>query len=112
MKKLLISFLVISMHAFAIDEALFLLAKSEGTTIYFTCIATPPIDPAQQAACATLHTTYEVTLGGLNAPFPLTAPIPNLSPYKWSPYDVCRYETSQMVFGDLGVQPYCPTLPV
>ena len=96
-------------NADPIDEALILAASSAGNKVYFGCIVTPPVTSAQKAICAGLYTTYNTALRAVNATLPL---VPSLDPdpYAWSPYDICRYETGHIVFGNQLSLPYCPTI--
>lgn len=93
-----------------IDEAVLASAYSQGVTIYHTCIVPPPADPTAAAYCTTIYTAYVVTLGILNAPFPLVVSL-DPSPYAMSPYDICKYEVAHMVFNSPATAPYyCPTI--
>lgn len=91
------------------DEALMAVAHSDGITVYTTCIVTPPTDPIKEAACLVLYNKFQASLQAVNAPFPI---VPSLtpSPYAWSPYDICRYETSHFVFNITLGFPVCPAL--
>lgn len=93
------------------DEALLDLAKTEGLAIYTTCIVTPPANSEQQAACVSAYSAYLVTLTSLNAPYPLIIST-DLSPYRLSPYDICKYEVAHIVFGDTVSVPNCPSIPI
>ena len=93
-----------------IDEALVDSAYAEGSNIYNSCIAVPPVDPNAVAACTTLYITYLATLSLVNAPLPML-PSSDQSPYSWSPFDICRQEVAHMVFNSATQTPYyCPTL--
>ncbi|MCE3268066.1 MAG: hypothetical protein K0R49_318 [Burkholderiales bacterium] len=89
------------------DEVLLNISRVKGSVVYTTCILTPPTTPVQVAACVALYGAYVVSLQALNAPFPLV-PTTTLSPYIWSPYDVCKYEPTHFVFNIAVTQPYCP----
>jgi len=105
---------ILSGNCFAViidGEALLISAKTQGTTVYFSCIVTPPVTPAQQATCLALYTTYAATLTALTLPLPMVMSL-DPDPYLWSPYDICRYEAGHIVFGDAVIIPYCPTLPI
>jgi hypothetical protein len=111
--KLVIKFILLfglaTAFANPINEALLLTAKTKGISVYATCVVSPPVDPTQQAVCVTLYTAYIVSLQALNAPLPLVLSL-NPSPYAWSPYDVCRYEPTPLVFNIPVTQPYCPSI--
>lgn len=92
-----------------IDEALLVSTISQGTNIFYTCIVVPPVTPHQNALCASLYSGYITSLTTLNEPYPLILSV-DPDPYAWSTYDVCRYETEHTIFGNQGVQPYCPTV--
>lgn len=92
-----------------IGEELLIKARQQGTVVYLSCIATPPATDAQRAICADLYAQYMATLVLLNAPLPLKFS-EDPDPFSSSIYDICRYETGHMVFGDKTVAPYCPTL--
>lgn len=100
---------VINAFAGGIDEVELALAATEGTIVYYTCIATPPVSVDQQAVCLALYTKYVATITAINAPYPLVPSI-DADPYAWSPYDICRYEVGHIVFGNQVTIPYCPTL--
>ena len=111
-KKLLFALIAIAttnVFAGPIDEAMYVAARTQGTVVYTTCIVTPPVTAAQQATCASLYKTYIVTLTALNIPYPLTMSL-DPDPYLWSPYDICKYETGHIVFGDQLLIPYCPSI--
>lgn len=90
------------------NEALLALAKTQGTNVYHECILTPPVTPQQKAFCSALYAVYKIYITALNTPYPLVIAV-EPDPYSWSPYDICRYEVGHMVFGDEGIEPYCPT---
>lgn len=92
-----------------VDEALLGATKSAGSKVYWACIVTPPVTEVQKGICAGLYGTYMASLTALNAPLPIVLSI-DPDPYVWSPYDICRYETGHIVFGDQGIQPYCPSI--
>lgn len=108
---IIVAFLIMNFtFASPMDKAVLASAYSQGVTIYHTCIVPPPSDPTTAAYCTTIYTTYVVTLGVLNAPFPLIISL-DPSPYVWSPYDICRYEVAHMVFNSPATTPYyCPTI--
>ena len=91
------------------DEVLLQAAKSSGITVYHACIETPPVTAEQVAVCTNLYGNYVTALTTVNMPEKL---IPSIDPdpYAWSPYDICRYETGHIVFGDQLSLPYCPTV--
>lgn len=89
-----------------VDEAQLIAARNAGNSVYTTCIVTPPITPAQQATCSGLYSAYNNSLAVLNAPFPLVMST-SVSPYTWSPYDICKYEVTHLVFPPEGF-PICP----
>jgi hypothetical protein len=92
-----------------VDEALLDSSQAQGTHIYQACIVTPPVTAPQKAICAGLYSTYISSLTTLNLPYPLIPTI-DPDPYAWSPYDICRYETGHVVFGNQLTVPYCPTI--
>ena len=107
-KVLLLSFLtMINLPALAINEMLLEIVKSQGSRVFFTCVVTPPETPP--SICSKLYARYLANLSALNAPNPLVLSI-DPDPYSWSPFDICRYETEHIVFGDELIVPYCPTL--
>ena len=107
---LLTSTLSSHVMATAVDEAMTALATTQGKAIYDLCIANPPVEPKVIATCTTLYTTYNATLTTINAPLPIVPSI-DPSPYSWSPFDICRYETAHLVFNSVAAEPYyCPTL--
>jgi hypothetical protein len=99
--------LLLNQFSFTIvmNEGVLVSAQSQGHTIYYSCIATPPVSTQQIAACSVMYKAYNSTLQLLNAPLPI---MPSLdpSPFSWSPYDVCRFETGHMALLDL-----CPSIP-
>ena len=97
------------MNAFAINEAMLIAATTQGTAVYATCIATPPVSADQVATCTALYGKYIATLTVLNAPLPLVLSL-DPDPYVLSPYDICKYETGHIVFGTQLAIPYCPSL--
>lgn len=111
-KFFIIIFILSAVKAFAkllSDEAFVEMAKQRGTYVYYTCILTPPISSDQEALCFTLYTRYVDSLKLLNSAYPLVVST-DPSPYTISPYDVCKYETGHIVFGNKLVKPYCPSL--
>ena len=78
--------------------------------LYFRCFVTNLTgEPKVIATCTTLYTTYNATLTTINAPLPIVPSI-DPSPYSWSPFDICRYETAHLVFNSVAAEPYyCPT---
>ena len=90
------------------DEALIQSAKAKGSTVYYSCIVTPPTSDEQYAWCLGVYYTYVASLQVVNAPYPLS---PSITPskYSWSPFDICRYETSHLVFTLLS-NPSCSEL--
>lgn len=94
----------------AIDaEANLVAAHAAGMHVYTSCILIPPVTKPQIIACDALNRTYEATLTAASAPLPLS---PNMfpSPFSWSPYDICRYEPSILVFPVEGGTPICPSV--
>lgn len=114
MNRILFSVLL-SSYIFAdpVDEALLTTAKVTGTTIFASCILTPPVDPtgSQQAMCVGLYATYVAKEQALNTPLPLMI-AKDPSPYAWSPFDICRFETGHLIFGKKTEVPYCPTVSI
>lgn len=109
---LLIMLCCTSLNSYSIDpnaafgEAQLATAKSAGSTVYYTCILTPPVTTAQELMCDGLYSTYKSALSALNAPYPiLISSSPSI--YSWSPYDICRYEGSHFVFPPTGGFPIC-----
>ncbi len=99
-----------SVIATPIDEALLDSAYGQGVNIYNTCIAIPPVSPQAVSYCTTIYSVYVATLTELNAPYALVS-VTNVSPYAWSPFDICRYEVTQMVFNLIAEAPYyCPSI--
>lgn len=90
------------------SEALIMAARAKGTAVYGGCILKPPTTPPEVAYCSGIYSIYVAALQAINAPLPL-APTMTPSQYSWSPYDLCKYETSHFVFNTPG-QPYCPAL--
>ena len=112
MKKILFTILLSNcIFADPINETLLETVKAIGTTIFVSCILTPPVDPtgSQQAMCAGLYATYIVKEQALNTPLPLML-AKDPSPYVWSPFDICRFETGHLIFGNKTEVPYCPTV--
>ena len=109
--KLIWAFLIMNIAiASPVDEAMLASAYAQGVTIYHACIVPPPADPDAVAYCTTIYATYVATLSALNAPFPLFVSL-DPSPYSWSLYDICKYETAHMVFNSVTQSPYyCPTV--
>ena len=109
-KLLLVTLLTSIVYCYAdpASEALIAVAKAKGQVVYSACIVTPPIEPDQIAFCTTAYAIYLSSLQAVNAPLPI-APALTPSPYAWSPYDLCRFETSHFVFNAPG-QPYCPAV--
>ena len=91
------------------DEALLATTKRAGVKVYWACIVAPPVTEAQKEICSGLYGTYIASLTALNTPLPLVLSIDS-DPYEGNPYDICRYETGHIVFGDQDIQPYCPTI--
>ena len=96
-------------YADPVDEGLLTTAKATGAKVYFACIVTPPVNTAKKAICRGLYNSYMAALTAVNAPLPLVVSV-DPDPYAWSPYDICRYETGHVVFGEQLSVPYCPTL--
>lgn len=92
-----------------IDEAFVASAKVNGVIVYNSCVLIPPATPQQQTWCTGVYAKYINSLQIVNSPLPLlfsTTP----SAYSWSPFDICRYETSHFVFDNPAVLPYCPSV--
>lgn len=96
-------------HCDPANEALIATAYSQGMVVYDSCILIPPVTKPQKAICAAFYQTYNTALQAVNAPFPLVVSL-DPSPYDWSSYDICRYETAHLIFTPLTF-PVCPTLP-
>ncbi len=108
--KLILSLLLVqNVYSTTIDEAAIAVAKSKGSTVYASCIVTPPVTPEQQAWCASVYAVYLSDLQVVNAPYPI-APAVTPSPYSFSQYDICKYETAAFVFNIPVSQPYCPAI--
>ena len=105
MKKIYIlsSLWMAPVFANPVDEALLVKCQLLGHSVYYSCIATPPLTSEQQSYCLSIYSQYNAELVLLNVPYPLL-PTHEPSPFSWSPYDVCRYETAFMVLFDL-----CPS---
>ncbi len=99
-----------TVFADALNEGLLASAKATGTTIYFSCILTPPTSDEQTAYCIAMSAVYKAKSQTLNAPLPLMIG-KDPSPYSWSPYDICRFEVGHLIFGKQSEVPYCPTAP-
>ncbi|MBY0379357.1 MAG: hypothetical protein K2P99_03035 [Burkholderiales bacterium] len=112
MKKLksIIGLLPIAVVASPVDEALLDSAKVTGSIVYASCIATPPVTASQNAYCVGVYATYVAKLQALNAPLPMMLS-KERSPYALSPYDICKYEIGNLIFGKQTEIPYCPTIP-
>lgn len=92
-----------------IAEANLVAAHAAGMSVYNSCILIPPVTKPQIAICEGLQRSYYATLVSANAPLPLIInPYP--SPYSWSPYDICRYEPSVLIFPAEGGTPICPSI--
>jgi len=87
------------------DEALLINVQSQGHTVFYSCIQTPPTTAAQATYCAGIYSSYVVSLQALNAPLPMVHSI-DPSPFSWSPYDICRFDTANLALFDL-----CPSIP-
>lgn len=93
----------------AIAEANLAASHAAGMHVYTSCILTPPLTHAQVVMCEGLQRVYEASLVQAAAPMPLsmnTYP----SPYSWSPFDICRYEPSVLIFPAEGGSPICPSI--
>lgn len=117
MKKLIFilsSVLALNCNAVVVDggiiaEANLVAAHAAGMNVYNRCILIPPVTKPQIAICNGLQSTYYATLVSANSPLPLLInPYP--SPYSWSPYDICRYEPSVLIFPAEGGTPICPSI--
>ncbi len=110
-KYILVIFIILAKNAVSTpaNETLLSISRVKGTTVYTSCILTPPVTPQQVTLCSSLYAQYISSLQTLNAPLPIIVST-DPSPYVWSPYDVCRFETTHLVFDFVGTQPYCPAL--
>ena len=111
MKQYLLILLPITVFATPIaDESLLASTNAVGTSIYASCILTPPTNDVQTSICVGMYATYMTQSQTLTAPLPMLVS-KEPSPYAWSPYDICRFEVGNIIFGEQSVAPYCPTLP-
>lgn len=93
----------------AVAEANKAHARSTGMSVYTECILVPPLTHPQQVACEAKYQVYNAALEVANAPAPMMLnPFP--SPYMMSPYDICRYETSVLIFPVEEGIPACPSI--
>ncbi len=92
----------------AVAEANKAHARSTGMSVYTECILIPPLTRPQEVACEAKYEVYNAALAVATAPAPMVKnPFP--SPYMISPYDICRYEVSVLIFpADEGI-PVCPS---
>lgn len=102
MRKLVIFFILVAMKAFAVipNEVALANAKDEAVSIKSSCISMPPVTPAQVNWCNAHLAIYINYLAILQAPFSLTINIGTdgyISPYIWSPYDICKYEPGRLI---------------
>ena len=102
MKKLVILLIPMTINAFALSplDATLANAKSEAISIKNTCILTPPVTSPQIIWCNSHYSTYVNYLKVLQAPMPLTINLGTdgyVSPYAWSPYDICMYEPGRLI---------------
>lgn len=103
-QKLLALTMLHGVYAIIPNEALLLSCQKQGCTIYTSCIMIPPITIHQASYCSVLYAKYLTCLQALNAPLPMLQSH-HPSPYAWSPYDICRFETATVVIS------LCPSLP-
>lgn len=83
-------------------------AHAAGMQVYTKCILIPPLTKPQIAICEGLDNVYHATLIAAASPMPLL-PNPYPSPYTISPFDICRFEPSVLVFPIEGGTPICPS---
>lgn len=91
------------------NEGLLASTHAVGSMVYASCILTPPVTDVQTSYCVGIYAAY------ISQSQTLTAPLPMLvskepSPYAWSPYDICRFEVGNLIFGKQTEAPYCPTI--
>jgi hypothetical protein len=104
MKKLL-GLIILSSVSYAdliSDTALTATAHGQAQSIKSGCIDSPPITPWQISWCTSTYGSYTANLQTLNLPYPISTSTDGyVSPYSWSPYDICRFETGRVVSMDL-----------
>jgi len=101
MKKLLLIVLllkVLIVQAITPDELLLANCHLQGHTVYNLCIKSVPAKE-----CPDLYANYVGCLHKLNLPYRMKISRDS-SPYSYSPYDICKFETAHIVVLDL-----CPS---
>lgn len=72
-------------------------AQKKAAILLTTCLV-PNLQPELQAYCSKEYALYLTNLAALAAPMPLQFnPDGYVSPFIWSPYDICRFEVGRMI---------------
>jgi len=101
MRKLFYIFFFLAYQGFCLslapDYVSLAVAGQKAKILLVTCLV-PNLEPSLQAYCSKEYGLYVASLTALAVPLPLQINLDGyVSPFAWSPYDICRFEVGRMI---------------